>query len=809
MGYVNPVNAAAAISSLIEHFLATADRTDVYAKWIPNAYIDRNGKHREPHWVTVKAPLTREVIRQHFNGELAGIGTYFLNANGDCLRALIDLDAHPKKSASEDEKKAIIARCRDQRHALVRVLREFGVPFVLSKSKSARGYHFEVRFAQPLPAHVVRFVMRSLMEKAGLPKDTELFPKQDRKTAFGGQAARPGSLYWNAKTGGSVLLDPVTFRDLHISEWPSVYRATPLVTMEQFRALGYALRGVDPFGIPKESGEGSSRKGSLTDMAARPRAYDPRRGDESSALPKWDTSTLEAFLGRFGVEYLGSRSGRTSNDPNWTHRYVLVDCVFSDRHSSDDKSGAAVLMNEQSGKIGYKCYHSGCDGKIEWRHVRERLDPAKHFKLKRSHASAAVAAAPPIPAPKAVFSGKLVDALDVPEINPFGGSAPTKREIALMDEGIELVDDDTFNALFPSHASCRAEPGDDTLEMLDPPQETVVPPTPLGSQRGKERGYPKAWKRAAFEYYQRTLAGVDKKQKDIGRRARRAVSCGQIVQEVWCEHHGVESPPRAFPCDDRFLCVFCANRAATEQMNNIRATWPEAMAFAVIPKREGESRAMGAQRRKKMIADMMGSDMRGRWVEGADKYLYFADAQHIRYVQFVVKDARIATRDECARAVFDSIVSINMAAMQHLEQHGTWDSVEEFPFIEEAGMKTTCCARAAADVFPWITLAKARAAKREESAKKRGGVPVNNCSFDHVMPDGTIVKCMNTVCARLKHVPTGRYFGARRGTYPDLKAALLALGATNIEREYLYAPDDPPPADEEAYAYHSAYAEAT
>ena len=150
-------------------------------------------------------PVTDEVIRQHLSGmddrgrEFV-MGLYPMLADETCCLLALDLDG---EGWQEDAK------------ALEETYQRLGLPVALERSRSGKGGHLWLFFAEPVPASMARnvgsHILTETMEgrpEIGLASYDRLFPNQDTlpKGGFGNLIALP--LQKKPRTAGnSVFLD--------------------------------------------------------------------------------------------------------------------------------------------------------------------------------------------------------------------------------------------------------------------------------------------------------------------------------------------------------------------------------------------------------------------------------------------------------------------------------------------------------------------------------------------------------------------------------------------------------------------------
>jgi hypothetical protein len=156
----------------------------------------------------VKQAVTKELIARHLAGEIA-IGVYPLTPDGLCHWVCTDLD-YPGESELARWARALV---------LAESYRRLGCCPFIERSKS-KGYHIWVFFRDPVEAAWARRLTYRALADAGLPADTEVFPKQDRldsETRFGNYVNLP---YCGQNGDGRrVMLDPATGKPWTVNEF--------------------------------------------------------------------------------------------------------------------------------------------------------------------------------------------------------------------------------------------------------------------------------------------------------------------------------------------------------------------------------------------------------------------------------------------------------------------------------------------------------------------------------------------------------------------------------------------------------------
>ena len=92
------------------------------------------------------------------------------------------------------------------------------------------------------------------------------------------------------------------------------------------------------------------------------------------------TQTVAASNPGFVLDDWILRHGLNVNSPvpyNGGRKWVFKVCPFNDTHTN----GSAVLIEEPSGAIGFRCHHNSCSGN-DWRKLREMYEPGCYDKPK-------------------------------------------------------------------------------------------------------------------------------------------------------------------------------------------------------------------------------------------------------------------------------------------------------------------------------------------------------------------------------------------------------------------------------------------
>lgn len=114
---------------------------------------------------TVTGMVTEKIYRDHLEGK-TGLGICPINKEGLCTFTAIDIDDYDK----------------DKTKQYLRIIDEYDFPIFPFLSKSG-GLHLYTFYAEPIPASKAINNAKKMRIMLGLPKDTEIFPKQTKLSA--------------------------------------------------------------------------------------------------------------------------------------------------------------------------------------------------------------------------------------------------------------------------------------------------------------------------------------------------------------------------------------------------------------------------------------------------------------------------------------------------------------------------------------------------------------------------------------------------------------------------------------------------
>jgi len=186
----------------------TDNETNETASALWTLFEGRRDCYGKGRGLCVKQPVSQELIARHLAGELA-IGVYPLTPDGLCRWVCTDLD-YPGEGDLARQTRALV---------LAESYRRLGCNPFIERSKS-KGYHLWVFFREPVEAAWARRLAYRALADAGLPADTEVFPKQDRldsTTLYGNYVNLP---YFGLNGDGRrVMIDPTSGKPWTVNEF--------------------------------------------------------------------------------------------------------------------------------------------------------------------------------------------------------------------------------------------------------------------------------------------------------------------------------------------------------------------------------------------------------------------------------------------------------------------------------------------------------------------------------------------------------------------------------------------------------------
>lgn len=133
---------------------------EFYGQFIEDDTTNEDGTKRKGSARTVGGLVTESLYRQHLEGS-AGLGICPVDKNGLCNFSVIDIDVYDAETTKY----------------YLSILERNSFPIMPFKSKSG-GLHLYTFYAVPIPAKQAIDNSRYMASLLGLPKETEVFPKQ-------------------------------------------------------------------------------------------------------------------------------------------------------------------------------------------------------------------------------------------------------------------------------------------------------------------------------------------------------------------------------------------------------------------------------------------------------------------------------------------------------------------------------------------------------------------------------------------------------------------------------------------------------
>ncbi len=143
-------------------------------------FVGRSDAYLQEPGAAVKSELTDAILVEHLSGRRR-IGAYsLLPRDGGALAKFMTVDIDGKNLPGRREE-ALRQAC-----AASSVLDEIGIENYIEESRSGIGFHLWVFFGtNEVPLDEAQRLGRGVVHRAGLPPDTEVFPKGDAGTPFG------------------------------------------------------------------------------------------------------------------------------------------------------------------------------------------------------------------------------------------------------------------------------------------------------------------------------------------------------------------------------------------------------------------------------------------------------------------------------------------------------------------------------------------------------------------------------------------------------------------------------------------------
>lgn len=225
------------MSALAQFKLLFTGRDSCYGVHVPDKSPYVEGEKRKGSSYTEKTAITDEVYEEHING-VKSIGVVPLTGNNEVFFAAIDIDVYPL----------------DPRR-FCSFFAKYSLPFTVFKSKSG-GAHAFVFFEKEAEARDVIAQLERTVSLLGLPKDTEIFPKQATTDSIGNWINLP---YFNAYNTERYAYDdkgePLDFEDAMEIAWgrrTSVSDLKSALTRMPFSEAPPCLQGLYLSGLVTE-----------------------------------------------------------------------------------------------------------------------------------------------------------------------------------------------------------------------------------------------------------------------------------------------------------------------------------------------------------------------------------------------------------------------------------------------------------------------------------------------------------------------------------------------------------------------------
>lgn len=616
------------------------DRPTVFAQWTDWSWVREKDHGRTPGWFCNKRPLSAERIARMLEGREELLGAYFIDQDtGLTKTVLLDIDGH---NDDQNPEKDI--------YATQTLLLRLGIPFVLARSKSAKGYHVRIRFADKgLPAYVARRFGAFLVDRACLPKDTEIFPKQDEvpKGQFGSQVALPGSKIWHDKTGGSCLLHFSRRDPIPLEDWLATLEATPAVSEKSLREFGESV-GIDFF----------------APVAKRVlQARDVKVRAEGVALES--VEDIVALVEEHGLEAYPSGGKGT-----WSDVIHLNECFNSEAHGSTRSDGAAILFDEETGRIGYNCFHAACqNGGTSWPKILRKL--GYRVKIDRPD------------------GGEQRDDDRREDDGPHEASGAEREKVRTeLPEEIR----DLYKAFYNEHA-------DDPKELIRTKDGLKFKHTSIGTLAG--------------EVLTVATCGRSKVKKDCNK-------CRKLQAKMKV-------------CDGELLCPSCARRAIRLRTAYMRekGRWKEGCWHVRAEVEHGNRTALRDMKDVlfKKMKRVSRVNLLGRTIEGVGHIDVFWPTGYEAVVKNAFPDAQFVDGEEAIRLATRTYYEAHLHCQKFLERASLF-GLQSFSWYADKKLKRVTGSTTVGDELPFPTLATCREHEKKKWETEHPGLEVGDCDSE-------------------------------------------------------------------------------
>ena len=265
--------------------------------------------------IAVREKLSDEIILDHLNGKKR-IGVYPLLHGGLINLAVIDLDEREQEKVNR-----ICTPCLEN-HLFPSV----------EKSKS-KGFHIWFFFNKPVSAKAVRKSLLKILKDIGV--DCEVFPKQNSLTSDNG-LGNFVFLPLFGQTTKSLRRTGTLFLDENFVPFPDQFSYLSKVQKTKSEVVVRMAEGIQ---------EEPTTEKQVSDSKA------------DSGLD------IEKYLTHYGISYKTKKDGRRT-------LYLLSQCLFSEDHTAKDNVGDSSIVQDDSGKITYQCFHAHCKERT-WADARQ------------------------------------------------------------------------------------------------------------------------------------------------------------------------------------------------------------------------------------------------------------------------------------------------------------------------------------------------------------------------------------------------------------------------------------------------------
>lgn len=265
--------------------------------------------------ISIKEPLTDKEIQSHLEGKKR-IGVYLLSLDSTITWAAFDFD-----SITPEKLQLVIAKSIESQF------------YPYPESSKNRGYHVHFFFDEPIKAKPVRALMNRILKEVEI--SGEVFPKQD--TSGNGSF---GNFLWGPLQGESAKKNRTLFLNSELTPYPDQWEHLTRI---------HRTKTENILELVKEFHLDESQKPEL-------------QPDSDSGLD------LEKYLRHYRIDFKIKRDGRRTF-------YLLNQCLFADSHTTKDNLGDSSIVQDDSGKLTYQCFHGHCKGRT-WADAREKISGA-------------------------------------------------------------------------------------------------------------------------------------------------------------------------------------------------------------------------------------------------------------------------------------------------------------------------------------------------------------------------------------------------------------------------------------------------